>query len=220
MKYRFVSLNLFLLLVLLPLSQCYLGFDLAKLYDLDTYLCLKTRGFTFAIIRAYRSLGVVDVNAVANLNAAKNAGLDTDVYLFPCQSKNATLQVTQLMNSVPANLYGRIWIDVETNPSPNCGWSKDADKNCQFLGQLVSAIKNRGKKAGIYASSYMWKEIFNSVQNCKKYYHEPLWYAHYDNKTTFQDFKGFGGWEVPTIKQYNDRPALCGADIDYNYYQQ
>lgn len=26
--------------------------------------------------------------------------------------------------------YSSIWLDMETNTSPNCGWSKDFDKNC------------------------------------------------------------------------------------------
>eukprot|EP01133_Synstelium_polycarpum_P002443 gene2443-2778_t len=30
----------------------------------------------------------------------------------------------------------------------------------------------------------------------------PLWYAHYDHVATFDDFKPFGGWKVPYMKQY------------------
>jgi hypothetical protein len=40
------------------------GFDLAKPYNASTYQCLKSQNFKFAIIRAYRSLGIVDTNAV------------------------------------------------------------------------------------------------------------------------------------------------------------
>lgn len=83
---------------------------------------------------------------------------------------------------------------------------------------MVGAIKNRGKKSGIYASSYMWNEIFGNRTACQELKDEPLWYAHYDNKQTFDDYVQFGGWTTPSIKQYNDRPALCGADIDYDFY--
>lgn len=76
------------------------------------YECLKKEGFQFAIVRAYRSLGIVDANAVANLNFARAAGLETDVYLFPCRSKNATLQVTEMVNAIPSNLYGTVWLDI------------------------------------------------------------------------------------------------------------
>lgn len=132
MTYPLLILLFISLALILPVHSV-LGFDLAKPYDLDVYKCLKSNGFSFGIIRGYRSLGIVDTNAVANLNNARNAGLDTDVYLFPCQSKNATQQVTEMMNAIPNNLYGTIWIDVETNPSPNCGWSEDFAKNCLYL---------------------------------------------------------------------------------------
>jgi hypothetical protein len=36
--------------------------------------------------------------------------------------------------------YGTIWLDVETNPSTGCGF-KDATFNCNFIGQLVSAVQ-------------------------------------------------------------------------------
>lgn len=42
-------------------------------------------GYTFLITRAYRSLGEVDYIGVNNLKAAKEAGMITDVYFFPCK---------------------------------------------------------------------------------------------------------------------------------------
>ena len=49
-----------------------------------------------------------------------------------------------------------IWIDVETNPSPNCGWGKDYTANCQFLLDIIKHIKSKGKTPGIYSNYYMW----------------------------------------------------------------
>lgn len=52
-------------------------------------------------------------------------------------------------------LYGTVWLDVETNPSTNCGWSSsDYTGNCNFLNDLVTAFKNKGKQVGIYSSKY------------------------------------------------------------------
>ena len=34
-----------------------------------------------------------------------------------------------MLEAVPSNLYDRVWIDVETNPSKGCGW-KDYEYNC------------------------------------------------------------------------------------------
>ena len=112
-----------------------------------------------------------------------------------------------------------IWLDIETNPTPNCGWSTtDHSSNCQYIGELLSAVKARGKRPGIYASSYMWTQILGAAGACQNYRGEPLWYAHYDGRQTFDDFKGFGGWVKPNIKQYAGTTSVCGASVDLNYY--
>lgn len=45
---------------------------------------------------------------------------------------------------------------METNPSPNCGWSANTTYNCLFTQRLVEEAKKSGKKVGIYASKHMW----------------------------------------------------------------
>ena len=64
-------------------------------------------------------------------------------------------------NSTERN-YGVVWIDVETNPSPNCGWSTDFIKNCNFLTELVDKLQAKGFPLGIYLSNYMWNQIMGS----------------------------------------------------------
>ena len=52
-------------------------------------------------------------------------------------------------------LYCTIWVDVETNPSTGCGWSSsDYTGNCNFLNDLITNFKNKGKLVGIYSSKY------------------------------------------------------------------
>ena len=52
--------------------------------------------------------------------------------------------------------YGMVWIDVETNTSPGCGWTSNHAENCKWLGELTDALKAKGLNVGIYLSSYMW----------------------------------------------------------------
>lgn len=92
--------------------NCTLGVDVSQLFSTSTYQCMKSNGYAFAIIRGYCSYGGVDHNVVQGLNNAKAAGLITDIYMFPCRGKSATAQVDEMMNAIPANLYGMIWIDV------------------------------------------------------------------------------------------------------------
>jgi hypothetical protein len=195
--------------------NCVLGVDVSQLFPTTAFQCMKSNGYEFAIIRGYCSYGGVDHNVVQSLTNAKNAGLITDIYMFPCRGKSATAQVDEMMNAIPGNLYGMIWLDVETNPSSGCGWSGD---NCGFLTEIVNRIKARGKVPAIYSSVYMWQNIFGGRNSCPSLASQQLWYAHYDNSPSFSDFGGFGGWSKPSIKQFAGDVTLCGAGVDKNFY--
>ena len=43
-------------------------------------------------------------------------------------------------------------------------------------------------------------------------------YAHYDGRASFGDFRPFGGWSEPAIKQYEGDKNECGAGVDLNFY--
>jgi len=60
--------------------------------------------------------------------------MTTDVYMFPCRSKSASAQVDQMMAGIPSNLYGMVWLDIETNPSSGCGWGTNYNSNCEYVG--------------------------------------------------------------------------------------
>lgn len=132
------------------------------------------------------------------------------------------------LDSVSANatspyeyIYGTIWLDIETNPSTGCSWSlKSAAENCDFVQELVSAIKKRGRAVGIYASAYMWTQILGAKDACQKFVDIPLWYPHYDSQASFADWESskFGGWSTPTIKQYNGDSVVCGFTMDVDYF--
>lgn len=96
----------------------------------------------------------------------------------------------------------------------------DIHDNCAFLDALVNAFKNSGKLVGIYSSLYQWESIFGNRANCPFFTGLPLWYAHYDNDPSFNDYAkySFGGWSKPSIKQYVGDTSACGVGIDLNYY--
>jgi hypothetical protein len=82
-----------ILCALIPHATCTLGVDVSQLFSTATYQCMKSNGYSFAIIRGYCSYGGVDANVVQGLKNAKAAGLITDIYMFPCRGKSATAQV-------------------------------------------------------------------------------------------------------------------------------
>lgn len=117
--------------------------------------------------------------------------------------------------------YGMIWLDIETNSSPGCSWASFSHaSNCAYIGELINAVKGHGKHPGIYASKYMWTEIMGAASSCTNYKGEPLWYAHYDDVKSFNDYPAleFGGWSKPTVKQFKGTSTLCNAGVDYSYY--
>ena len=196
-----------------------LGIDVSQLFSVENYTCAKNNGITFGIPRGYCSFGGLDRNTNQSLENMQKAGLKTDVYMFPCRGKSAKTQVDDMINNIPSTSYDRIWIDIETNPSSGCtrnGYT--TDQNCNYTLELLDAIKARGKPVGIYASRYMWNQIYGSTTACTEAAAGvPLWYAHYDMNPSFSDFAAFGGWSTPSIKQYQGTNALCGLSVDRNW---
>lgn len=129
---------------------------------------------SFVIIAGYEQAGHVNKNATAALKNIQAVGLDSDIYIFPCKTHNATKIVQETMNSIPSNLYGRVWVNVEINPV--CGWNV-VSTNCAYIKEMVNAIKSRGKKAGIYSGKGHWGAIMGSLEACPELASEPLWYT-------------------------------------------
>lgn len=205
---------------LFAVTQATKGVDVSTLQSVATWQCIKNAGYQFAIPRAYKSFGAMDANGPANVKNARAAGIPyVDIYMFPCRGKSATAQVNELINGMGNSNYGQIWLDVETNPSSGCSWNSFSKaSNCQFVTELVNAVKAKGKKPGIYSNYYMWESIMGSAKACPGVANVPLWYAHYDNLAAFSDFKPFGGWTKPNMKQYKGDTVACGAGVDLNFY--
>jgi hypothetical protein len=139
--------------------------------------------------------------------------------MFPCRGKSASGQVQELISGLAGVNYGMIWVDVETNPSTGCSYADSSHAfNCQFITDVISAIRSHGKSPGVYSSYYMWESIMGAAGNCAGHGSAPLWYAHYDNVESFSDFRAFGGWTKPNMKQYQGDVTLCGAGVDKSWY--
>lgn len=198
------------------------GVDLSTLTSTSSFECLRQHDYDFVIVRAWRSFSSFDPNAPQTLHNAVAGGFPTDqlgVYMFPCFSahKPASEQVNSMVEALGSSPYSKVWVDLETNSSPGCGWGTDYTANCQFVKQLVEAGKAAHKKMGIYASKYMWEKIMGGLDRCSTFTDLPLWYAHYDHKPSFEDWAPYGGWTQPTIKQYQGTTSLCGAGVDLNF---
>lgn len=67
------------------------------------------------------------------------------------------------------SMVDRVWIDIEVSKkvSSACSWlSYSPDFNCDFVRRMARAIKNKGKKVGIYSSKSQWLQVFGSDKIC------------------------------------------------------
>ena len=93
-------------------SECLLGVDMSTSVTTSTFQCMIQNDYHYAIVRAYRSFGGMDNNAVQTLQNARSLGMYTDIYMFPCRGKDPIQQVDELMDNIPSYLYNIIWVDV------------------------------------------------------------------------------------------------------------
>ena len=196
------------------------GVDYSTPQSVATHQCWKNNGISFAIPRAYCSYGGIDANGINNVNNARAAGIPyVDIYMFPCRGKSASTQVDELINHMGSSNFGMIWLDIETNPSSGCSWASfSGSSNCAHVTEAVNRIRARGKTPGIYSNYYMWESIMGGAGQCAGLGNVPLWYAHYDGLASFSDFRSFGGWTKPNMKQYIGDTTLCGAGVDLSFY--
>ncbi|XP_065831623.1 probable GH family 25 lysozyme 2 [Oscarella lobularis] len=191
-----------------------LGVDVSTSVSKSVFECLKSNGYSYAIVRAHYSGGGVDKNAAPTIANAWAGGMShVDAYLFPCyRCGDPAGQVSQTVDYLKeqGTRYGTLWLDIERND-----WSSDKSLNQKFFKTMFDTARFH-KATGVYTSQYQWGEIMGN--DYTEGHSAPLWYPHYDNNPSFSDFEPFGGWSKPAIKQYDGNAFVCGAGIDKNYY--
>jgi len=106
---------------------------------------------------------------------------------------------------------GMLWMDIEGTQY----WSSSQTNNVNFIDQLIAEGVKKGISIGVYTSNSQWSPITGGSTKFAKY---PLWYAHYDDWASFGDFKAFGGWSKPNVKQYAGTTSQCSVGVDKNFY--
>jgi hypothetical protein len=228
-----------LLLALFAAAMAAYGVDVSQRTYQSHFECMVGYGYSFSIVRVYRSSGSPDSNGPYTINDAWAAGMSyVDGYIFPDYSKgNGAQQVKDTVNYLAANglshisrphndtspalsaeevenfksTYGMLWLDIEGTSY----WSSSTSKNVAFIQDMVDECSALGVSCGIYTSNSQWSPITGGYTG---FSNMPLWYAHYDNSPSFSDFSAFGGWTKPAIKQYAGDVTLCSAGVDKNYY--
>lgn len=208
----------FLALVVMPLEAAS-GGDVAAAVTQTQWACAAGAGWQYTIVQAYNSAGEVVGSVGSTLAAAKAAGINyRDILHTPCVGQDPFSQVTTDAANV-AGQFGTMWFDITTNTNSNCGW-RDPATNCNFLQAMISQGNQLSLSMGVYTSAYMWGQIMG---NCTVGMEAnlPLWYAHYDDTESFNDFTGFGGWGRPAMKQLSGTSSVasnCGFEASADWY--
>jgi len=199
------------------------GFDVSVALSLSTAKCLQSQGYTWGAVRAWRSTGSFDPAATGSLAVLNSIGIPPDVYMFPCVGQQASSQVSSMVSQLQASnsQFGTVWLDVEYNPSSTCNWSTNPTTNCNYLQDLVDAVRSHGLNVGIYSSLNYWTQYFG-VNGCTYASASavPLWYARYESDPTCNAFTPFGGWTnggLSTVwHQWQGDANVCDIDLDIN----
>ncbi|WKY06600.1 hypothetical protein Q1695_006633 [Nippostrongylus brasiliensis] len=165
--------------------------------------------------------GVADPHACDNIRNALSAGVIISGYMTPEPNsvKTGAEQFDEMYTNLKNNqIYLRnIWIQV-TSP---INWSANTTVNINFVNSILFRAEQNGINTGIFTNFYDWSQIMGSaaVSNAS------LWYwntygAGESNETPpiFEDFRPFGGWTQPTIKQFAQVETVCGAIVNRDVF--
>ncbi|CAL6004056.1 Glycosyl_hydrolase family 25 protein [Hexamita inflata] len=206
--------------VLLAITLQTKGFDVSYYQGAvtqATFNCLHNAGYQFAIIEA--QIGTTfNANAVQDYQRAKAAGIkNVDFYIFPTTKQDAKTQVKntiQKLQNAGVMSGNMVWLDVE---NINLFYPTQA-QNQKFITDLLAEMSSilGAKRVGVYSNWVQWESIVGKGWTGAQPHQ--IWYPHYDNSQSFSDFKAFGGWTKPSIKQYQGDVSECSTTIDRNFY--
>lgn len=199
-------------------ENCTIGVDLATPASQSAFECMRSQhGIQHASIRAFQSNCYLDPHAVDSIHAAWAAGLIVDIYIFP--SVGCTLSAVQQIDVTLDHLaknnvkYRRVWLDVE-----NWAWwpPDQCQRNLEWFRPMIAhLIKRVGEpRVGIYTSLTQWNDI---MCNTSEWNHLDLWWPRWSQTQTFEDFKPFGGWDLPIAKQYAPFGPGCLVNVDMDW---
>uniref|UniRef100_A0A0R3RS46 Lysozyme n=1 Tax=Elaeophora elaphi TaxID=1147741 RepID=A0A0R3RS46_9BILA len=207
-------------------NNCAQAIDVAIKIDQSTFRCFAQQGLTVAFIRVYESNGngAPDVNCIANIYNAANEGLGIEIYVEPqpyC-TKKGSAQFMEMYTYLTSRkiAVGAIWIKI-TKPII---WLNNHVANTNFINEFITCAWRHGVTVGIFTNWYDWQQI-TSGQLTSDQTQIRLWYwnmlgagANAATLPTFDDFRAFGGFNVPSAKQYVQNTYICGICTSLSIY--
>jgi len=225
------------LLILLPFFQGALAvtrtfglaLDVNTPLSVDTFSCAKNASYSVAFVQVYspESGGQADSNARDNIYNALKAKLGVEIYVQPNVSFATAKTAAQQFDATKKNLqdnrisFGTVWL-VVTHPT---SWSNNTQTNIDFINNFLARARAAKHYVGIYTSWYDWYIITNQYTKVQSNGTVMLWYwnalgigSTAVSTRDFTDFRQFGGWLSPTVKQFGIVEQLCGVTVNRNTF--
>jgi len=201
------------------ISEARVGVDVSSLFPQSSWDCITKQGYTFAIVRCYRSSNTVDPNCAETVKRAWAAGMKhVDLYMFPCpKCSDPAGQVQRLADHIKENniTFGQLWLDIE---GIDTYWGSDKTENRKIFNELVSTATNvfGTQFAGCYVSKRSWNGILG--EDYKEWGNLKVWYALWDHQPGPGNWQPYGNFTKPTMHQYwGDYKGMCSMDVDLDY---
>uniref|UniRef100_A0A915PL38 Uncharacterized protein n=1 Tax=Setaria digitata TaxID=48799 RepID=A0A915PL38_9BILA len=203
------------------------GIDISGQVSRDTFRCFFQAGFITAFIRIYLPItnGIPDSNSIANIYNAAQEGMGVEVYIEPqpATTKSGTEQFLEAYAFLRENgiIMKAVWIKI-TSPII---WPNNQDANINFINEFIVSAEKYDLTVGIYTNWYDWQQITAERVGWFDQEKIRLWYWNVMGSgitaatpLSFEDFRPFGGFNIPMIKQYAERVIKCGMCVSLNIY--
>jgi len=203
-----------------------------QLLSTDTFSCMKNASYAVVFVQMYgpENGGAVVSHAKDNIFNALNVKptkLGVEVYVQPnvsfATAKSPEQQFDESRKYMDDNVitFGTVWL-VVTQPT---SWSKNAQTNIDFINRFLARARAAKHYVGIYTNWYDWYLITNQYKGVQTNGTVLLWYwntlgigSSAVSSRDFSDFRQFGGWRYPAVKQFGIVEDVCGVTVNRNTY--
>ncbi|CAI4228622.1 unnamed protein product [Auanema sp. JU1783] len=204
-----MHLGVVILALIAHVSGQSLIFDFSQPATSSQLKSIASAGFASVSLRALSTTGF-DMNFCNNAKLAADAQIPYSIYITPQTSDDGKAQARKLNEGLfKCELYTPMfWVQIV---KPNT-W-KDSQSNVKFLTDLIDEAHSiYHQNVGIFTTADEWNTIMGgtNITNISGLYH-PLWYRGTTAHIDFNDFKSFGGWISPLIKQCSQNVKVGGV---------
>jgi len=202
-----------------------LALDVKVELSTDAISCLKNASYAITFVEVYspENGGQPNGNAKNSIVNAHNAKVGVEIYVQPNVSFATAKTPEQQFDAMKKHLqdnrisFGAVWLVVSQPTS----WSNNTQTNIQFINSYLGKARAAKHYVGIRTSWYDWYLITNQYAGVQNNGSVMLWYWNTlgigptaVTDRDFSDFRQFGGWRSPTVKQYGIVEEVCGVPVN------